>query len=66
MMSSLRIKQSVPSTFLCFPFKSFINDWQHIKYSGTEQSCSKCAQPFPLLGEERVLLGKRSDGEGKA
>lgn len=52
MMSSLRIKQSVPSTFLCFPFKSFINDWQHTEYSGTEQSGPKCAQFLPLLGEE--------------
>lgn len=66
MMLGLRIKQSVPSTFLCFLFKSFINDWQHIKYSGKEQNCSKCAQPFPLLGEERVLLGKRSDGRGES
>lgn len=63
MISSLRIQQSVPGTFLCFPFKSFINDWQHMDYSGTGQSCSKCAQLFPLLGEERVLLGKRSNGE---
>lgn len=61
MMLGLRIKQSVSGTFLCFPFKCFINDWQQMEYSHTEQSCSKCAQPFPLLGEERVR--KRSDGE---
>lgn len=61
MMLGLRIKQSVTGTFLCFPFKCFINDWQHMEHSGTEQSCSKCAQPFLLLEEERVR--KRSDGE---
>lgn len=67
-MLSLRIKQSAPSTFFCFPFKSFVSDWQYIERSGTEQSCSKYAQSFPLLEEERILLGKewRWTGKGKA
>lgn len=67
-MLSLRIKQPVPSTFLCFPFKSFISDWQYIERSGSEQSCSKYAQSFPLLGEKRILLGKGEQwtGKGKA
>lgn len=33
MMLGLRIKQSVSGTFLCFPFKCFINDWQQMEYT---------------------------------